>query len=102
MDPERGQLESPSAGMGDETPGRQCLPNWEMGQTTVDRCLLVDVSSNLEENDFPLEELGIGMQTDSQTSTYFASSKIVCKKMSRKLEDNGPASEENKQFDPGG
>ena len=30
MDPERGQLESPSAGTGFETPGQQCLPNWEM------------------------------------------------------------------------
>ena len=29
MDPERGQLESPSAGMGLETSGQQCLPNWE-------------------------------------------------------------------------
>ena len=30
MDPDRGQLESPSAGTGFETPGQQCLPNWEM------------------------------------------------------------------------
>ena len=70
MDPERGQLESRSAGTGFETPGQQCLPNWEMGQTTVDGCLLAGVSSNLGGNVFPLEELGIEMQTDSQTPTY--------------------------------
>ena len=33
MDPERGQLESPYAGTSFETPGQQCLPNWEMGRT---------------------------------------------------------------------
>ena len=27
MDPERGELESPSAGTGLETPGQQCPPN---------------------------------------------------------------------------
>ena len=27
MNPERGQLESPSTGTGSETPGQQCLPN---------------------------------------------------------------------------
>ena len=46
MNPERGQLESPSAGTGFETPGHQCLPNWEMGRTTVDGFLLAGVSSN--------------------------------------------------------
>ena len=67
MGPEREQLESPSAGAGFESPGQQCLPNWEMGRTTVDGCLLAGVSSNLRGNVLPLEELGIGMQTDSQT-----------------------------------
>ena len=57
MDPKRGQLESSSAGTGRlespsartcfETTRQQCLPNWEMSRTTVDGCLLVDVSSNL-------------------------------------------------------
>ena len=46
VDPERGQLQSPSAGTGFETYGQPCLPNWEMGQTTVDDCLLVGVNSN--------------------------------------------------------
>ena len=59
MDQEQGQLESPSAGTGFETPGQQCLLNWEMGRITVDGCLLVGVSSNSGGNVFPLEELGI-------------------------------------------
>ena len=82
MNPERGQLESSSAVTDLETPGQQCLPNWEMGQITVDVYLLAGVSSNLGRNVFPLEELGIGMQTDSQTPTYFASSKTVFLHMS--------------------
>ena len=35
MDLEQDQLESPSASTGFETPGRQCHPNWETGQTTA-------------------------------------------------------------------
>ena len=38
MEPERGELESPSAGTGLETPGQQCPPNertWEQGRTTA-------------------------------------------------------------------
>ena len=78
-----GQLESLSADTCFETLAHQCLPNWEMRRTTVDGCLLIGVSSNLGGSMFYLEEL-------------------VCKKMSCKPEDNEPASEENKQFDPGG
>ena len=47
------QLESPSAGTSFETRKQQCLPNWEMGRTTVDGCLLTGVSSNLGGNVFP-------------------------------------------------
>ena len=54
-----------------------------MGRTTVDGCLLVGMSLILGRNIFSLEEL-------------------VFKKMNRKPKDNEPASEENKQFDPGG
>ena len=42
MDPERGELESSSAGTGFETPGQQCPPNegiWETGRTTADGIL---------------------------------------------------------------
>ena len=73
-----------------------------MGRTTVNGCLLPSVSSNFGGNVFPLEELGIGMQTVSQTPTYFASSKTVFLQVSRKPGDSEPASEENKQFDLGG
>ena len=52
MDPEQGQLELPSAGTGFETTGQQCLPNRELGQTTVDDYLLAGASSNLGGNTF--------------------------------------------------
>ena len=102
MDPEPLELESSSAGTDFETPGQQCLLNWEMDRTTVDGCLLVDGTSDLGVNIFSLEELVIGTQTDSQTSTSFAPSKTVFLHMSWKPEDNELAKEKNKQFDPGG
>ena len=102
MDPERGQLESPYAGTGFETPGQQCLPNWEMGRTTVEGCLLVGVSLDLGGNNFSLTELAVGARTNSKTATPSALSKTVFLQMSRKPGDSEPASEENKQFDPGG
>ena len=46
MDPERGELESSSAGTGFETPGQQCPPNegtWETGRTTADGFLTAGV-----------------------------------------------------------
>ena len=49
MDPERGELEPPSAGMGLETPGQQCPPNegtWEKGRTIADGSLLDGMGSN--------------------------------------------------------
>ena len=49
MDPERGELESPSAGTGLETPGQQCPPNegtWDQGRTTADGFLTAGVDSN--------------------------------------------------------
>ena len=48
-DPERAQLEPPSASTGFETPEQQCPPNGETGRTTADGCLLVGVGSNLGE-----------------------------------------------------
>ena len=101
MDPELGELESSSAGTVIEAPEQQCLSNWEMEGTTVDGCSLVDGSSDLGETTFSLEELIIGRQPDSQTSTSFASSKIVCQKMSHKPKGKELANKENKQFDPG-
>ena len=57
IEPEPGELESSSAGMGFEAPGQQCLSNWEMERTTVDECSLVDGSSELRKPLFPPEEI---------------------------------------------
>ena len=49
MDPERGELEPPSAGTGLETPGQQCPPNeetWDQGRTIADGFLTAGVGSN--------------------------------------------------------
>ena len=49
MDPERYELEPPSAGKGLETPGQQCLPNEgtrEKRRTIADGYLLVGMGSN--------------------------------------------------------
>ena len=49
MDPERGELEPPSADTGLETPGQQCPPNkgiWEQGRTTANGFLTADVDSS--------------------------------------------------------
>ena len=48
MNPERGELEPPSAGKGLETPGQQCPPNegtWEKGRTIADDYRLVGMGS---------------------------------------------------------
>ena len=48
MDPARGELESPSAGTGLETPGQQCPPNegiWETGRTAASGILTAGVGS---------------------------------------------------------
>ena len=97
MNPEPRELESSSAGTGFEAPGQQCLLNWEIERTTVDDCLLVDGTSDLGVNIFSFEELVIGTQTDSQTSTSFSPSKTVFLHMSCKPQDNELAKEENKQ-----
>ena len=49
MDPERGELESSSAGTGLETPGQQCPANegiWKTERTTADGILTAGVGSN--------------------------------------------------------
>ena len=103
MNPERGALESSSAGTGLEAPGRQCLSNWKMERTTVDDCSLVDDILDLGQTTFSLEEFVIGPQPDSQSLTSFPSSKTVFLKMRCSPEDTKElANEENKQFDPCG
>ena len=47
------QFESPSTGTGFESPGQQCLPNWGIGRTTAEGCLLAGVLSNLRGDIFP-------------------------------------------------
>ena len=55
MDPaEPDQLEPLSASTGLETPGQQCYPNWETGQTTAAGCLPAGVGSNYGGNTLSL------------------------------------------------
>ena len=102
MDPEPGELESPSAGTGLEKPGQQCLPNWEIGRTTAAGCLPVSMGSNFGENTFPLAETAVGRRADSEITTPSTASNAVFLQTSRKPKDKKTASEENKEFDPGG
>ena len=102
MDPERDQLESPSAGMGFETPGQQCPPNGGTGRITAESCLLVGVGSNLGGNIFSPAERVIGTRAGSVTTTPVASSKTPSLQTRRKPKDKKTGSEENKQSDPGG
>ena len=57
MNPELKELESPSAGTGPETLGRQCHPNegtWKKGRTIADGYSLVAMGSNQRRNFFHL------------------------------------------------
>ena len=62
MDPKLKELESSSAGLGIETPGRQCPPNertWATGRTTADGFLTAGVGSNQGGNiSLPTERVG--------------------------------------------
>ena len=90
MDPERGELESSSAGTGLETPGQQCPPNegtWETGRTIADGILTAGVGSNQGGNiSSPTEHVGTRAGTAATPE-----------KRRHKT-----TSEENRQFDPGG
>ena len=90
MDPERGELESSSAGTGLKTPGQQCLPNegtWGTRRTTVDGFLTAGVGSNQGGNIFlPKEHVG----------TLAGTAATPDKRR------HNTTSKENKQFDPGG
>ena len=74
MDPERYQLEPPSASTGFETPEQQCPPNGETGRTTTDGCLLVGVGSNL----------GGNIYAPAEIATPPAASNIIFLQASRK------------------
>ena len=96
MDPERGELESPSAGTGLETPGQQCPPNegtWETGRTTADGFLTAGVGSNQRGSIYsPTERVDTRASTKSTTT----SADITSLQQGRKPRDEEKSSEENK------
>ena len=106
MDPERGELKSPSAGTGLETPGQQCPPNegtWDQGRTIADGFLTAGVGSNQKGN--------ISSPTGrAKNTTTFADISSPTEHVGTRAGTTAtPAkrrhktiSEENKQFDPGG
>ena len=95
MNPERDELESPSAGTGFETPGQQCYSIWETGRTTADGLLTAGVDSNLGKHSSPTTE-----RVDKQAVRTTAN--ITFLQQGHKPKDKEKDSEENKQFDPGG
>ena len=106
MDPERGELESSSAGTGLETPGQQCPPNegiWETGRTTADGILTAGVGSNQGENISPPTERAKNMTTfaDISSTTEHVGTRAGTAATPAKRRYK-TISEENKQFDPGG
>ena len=75
MDPERGELESSSAGTGLETPGQQCLPNegiWETGRTTADGILTAGVGSNQGGNIFSPTTQCVDTRASTTSTATFA------------------------------
>ena len=96
MDPERGELESPSAGTGLETPKQQCPPNEgtrDQGRTTASGILTAGVGSN--------QGGSISSPTEraKDTKTFADISSTAATPENRR---HKTTSEENKQFDPGG
>ena len=109
FDPERGELESSSAGTGLETPGQQCPPNegtWETGRTTADGFLTAGVGSNQGGKiSSSTERVG----TTKSTTTFADISSPTEHVGTRARTAATPAkrrhktiSEENNQFDHGG
>ena len=104
MDPERGELESSSAGTGFEMPGQQCPPNegiWETGRTTADGILTAGVGSNQGGNISSPTERAKNTATFADISsptehvgTRAGTAATPAKRRHKTI------SEENKQFDP--
>ena len=112
MDPERGQLKSPSAGTGLETPGQQCPPNegiWETERTTADGILTAGVGSN-QGGSISSPTKCVDTRASTKSTTTFADISSPTEHVGTLAGTNAtPAkrrhkrsSEENKQFDPGG
>ena len=98
MDPERGELESPSAGTGLETPRQQCPTNegtWDQGRTTASGFLTAGVDSNQGGNIFP-------STTESGDARAGNKSTRITADVTFLQQGHTPRSEENKQFDPDG
>ena len=87
VNPERDQLEPPSAITGLDSPGQQCPPNAETERTTADDCLLVGVGSNLGGNTIFPAKIAVGTRPDSESTTPPAASNTIFLKASRKPED---------------
>ena len=112
MDPERGELESSSAGTGLETPGQQCLPNegtWDQRRTTADGILTAGVGSNQGGSiSSPTECVGTRASTKSAATfadissptEYVGTLAGVAATLAKRRHKT--ISKDNKQFDPGG
>ena len=104
MDPERGELESPSAGTGLETPGQQCPPNegtWDQGRTTAPGFLTAGVGSNQGRNSFSPTTESVDTRTGNKSTRTTASTRTTTD-ITFLQQGHKPRSEENKHFDPGG
>ena len=96
MDPERGELESPSACTGLETPGQQCPPNegtWDQGRTTAAGFQTAGMGSNQGRSISSPTERAKNTKTFADISPTAATPENHRHKTT---------SEDNKQFDPGG
>ena len=113
MDPERGELESPSAGTGLETPGQQCPPNegtWDQGQTTAAGFLTAGVGSNQGGNIFSPTTESVDTRAGNKSTATFADISSPTEHVgilagtaaTPAKRRHKTSSAENKQFDPGG
>ena len=101
VDPERDELESPSAGTGFETPGQQCHPIWKTGRTTADGFLTAGVGSN-QGRDISSPTERVDTRAVRTTTPTSVASTITFLQRGHKPKDKDTGSEENKQFGPVG
>ena len=99
IDPGRGELESPSAGTGLETPGQQCPPNegtWETGRTTAADFFTAGVGPNQG------GDISSPTMERVDTRAVRTTANVTILQQGNKHKDEEKGSKENKQFDPGG
>ena len=105
MDPERGELEPPSAGTGLVTPRQQCPPNegtWETGRTTADGSLTAGVGESQGGNISSPTERAKNTTTFADISS--PTEHVGTQAWAAATQENRrhrTTSEDNKQFDPG-